>query len=137
MAAVIPTDSLVNLLQNAFGTSDTVTLRLFSDSITPSPTIGLGQLTECTFSGYAPIVLTPAVAPLDDEAGVVSTQDFSVSFEQNGGSVSQSVMGWFMTLDGSASQKLVGYEVDEDAPVPMVSLGDTYDVNVSVLAIQE
>jgi hypothetical protein len=137
VAAVIPPTSLVNLLQQALGTDDTITLHLFSDTITPSPTIGLGQLTECAFSGYAPIVLTPAVAPVEDEDGVVGTQEMSASFEYGSGSTSGTVQGWYLTQDSSSTTKLVTYEVDDDAPITMASLGDAYDVTVTILAMQE
>lgn len=137
MGPVIPDESLVNLLADALGANAPLNLRLFKNDVPGDATVTLGMLTQADFSGYAPITLTPSVASSTEEDDTATTQEFDLSFAHSGGSVTNSLYGYYVTSDGTGGQQLMWMERDEQAPIPMQGLGDVYEVLIQILATQE
>lgn len=137
MADIVPEDALVNLLQRALDAEGTIEVRLFKNLVVPSSTIGLAQLQEATFSGYGEMSLVPAVEPSATEDNLALAQGIDALFAHKGGSDSCNVYGYFLTQGSGPDMKLILFNVDEDGPTPMASLGDFYEFRVTVLATQE
>lgn len=137
MADVIPNAAVVNLLAGALNVNAPLNVRCFKNDLIGNPTTTLAQITEADFSGYAAITVTPAVAESLTQDGAAETQVFDLNFSHSGGAVSNSLYGYYVTSDGGAGQQLMWVSRDDQAPIPMASIGDVYEVLVEVLATQE
>lgn len=137
MAAVIPTETLVNMLADALNTAGPLNVRLFQNAAVGNPTMTLAGLTEATFSGYAPVLIVPAVSEPAEDPDTAATQEFDITFAHSGGAVSNTVYGYYVTGDSTIGQQLMWMESDRLAPIAMKGISDVYEVLMLILATQE
>ena len=83
----------VNSLQN-------LTVRLFTNNITPGPTNVAGDFTECALTGYANITLTPGSWSGSSSGGqaTYTYPTLTFTFSAYGGGVT--IYGYYVTIPG-------------------------------------
>lgn len=111
--------------------TDTYTLHLYKNDVTPGVGMVIGDFDECDFDGYAPQDYAnwsaAAYIPGNDEYN--SSPD-PVVFTAGAAIVPQDVYGVFVT---DSFGNLVWAERDPVAPQTMSNPGDTYTVNTTAV----
>lgn len=127
MAGVTPDAGQAVIARHIYKNSHSLTLRLYSNDVTPGAATVLGDFTEVSGNNYAAKSLADGDATVDSGGETTfPDQDFTAS----GGS--WTVYGWYLTMldtDG-ATETLLHAERDPNAPVT-VSDGSTYRVSLS------
>lgn len=86
---------------------DGLTVRLFINPATPDgPTSVLGDFTEASFDGYAPISLPGWGLPWSDVVGNAVVSSNRLQWTMTGSTTPQTVYGWFATKGTSVSEVL-------------------------------
>lgn len=106
---------------------DGATLRLFSNNYTPVPGSAIGNFTQCTFTGYAGIVLPAGGAAFDNGAGFAEVDYALQTFICTGGG-GQNIYGWYVDNAGV----VVAAQRDPGAPFA-ITPGFTYSVLIPYL----
>jgi hypothetical protein len=104
------------------------TLHLYTNNYTPVTTSVIGNFTEATFTGYAPVALSGWTSP-GVTAHVASTTANPITFVATG--AYQSIYGWYVT-DGAGDYVCGGR--DPAAPVVMSATVNSYQVTLSLTA---
>jgi len=117
---------LDNMLQFTGGTIGGATLRLFQNNPSPAPSKAsvLGDLTQCTFAGYAGVGLSSANWPAASVASHVasSVHSTSVTFTRSTSGTVQNCYGAYLTDLGNT--KLYGVCLFAGGPFPVTNAGD-------------
>lgn len=130
---IIGDDLLAPLLDQLLGTTTspvTVTARLFTNNITPAVGDVIGNYTEATFTGYAPVSLTGwSAASVASHIG--STTASNATFTITAGT--QNIYGVYFTEPGGSPTKLYGAVRDPSAPVALDAANtNTYIISPSL-----
>ena len=102
-------------------------LRLYQNNITPSDTDVAATFTECTFAGYASILLTGASWGVYVAGAVANSER---QFIRSSSGVLQAVYGYYLTQQTSGI--LAWAERDAAAPINTASLNDTVKVTPTI-----
>ena len=94
------------------------TLILFNNPIALNPTLVIGSLTECTFSGYAASAGLVFGTPYLDVNGTARTAAPSVEFISTDGMVIETIYGWALV---NAGKTALYYAELLDTPVPITA----------------
>ena len=105
-------------------------LRLYSSNTTPAETDTAATYTEATFSGYAAANL--AGATWGGPSGGTITYGSQQTFTHNGGGVSNSIYGYFVTQ--LTSGILLYAERDGSAPFTLANNGDNVKITPTISA---
>lgn len=123
MSLVVPNGSEVLLLQRLLNVnqSSTVLLKLFKNSLTPSPTTTIGDITEVTHTGYTEITLTDANWVIATDAGGSATASYAEqTFTFSSAPVGVDVYGYYIT---DPSNNLMWVERFSSAPFAIPTAG--------------
>jgi hypothetical protein len=101
-------------------------VKLFQNPVSLSPSTVVGDLTEATFGGYAPIIVTALLPAYIDPVGGASAQIATIQFQCDGTAPTNIVYGfWVETAAGVLI--LAG---TFDAGIPMSLATDAIPVDV-------
>lgn len=89
----------LQILLDALGSSPTMMVRLFSNNHTFGAATVLGDLTECTFTGYAAAAPTWTTPALSGSTAQTLPSPAGVPFTYSGGSTT-TVYGFYLTDSG-------------------------------------
>lgn len=90
-------------------------VRMFSNDVSPGPETVIGDLTECTFTGYAASSAIVWGAPYTDTLGVAHVTGGSKQFTQTADTVNNIAYGYYVTTTGGSPA--LKYAVRFDEPV--------------------
>lgn len=102
------------------------TVHLFSNDATLGPGTVVGDLTECTFGGYAEKTVAALLPAYIDPLGGASAQIATVQWDHSGSGTDELVYGFWVETDGG-DLFLCG---KFDEPIPMGSVGDSIPLDV-------
>jgi hypothetical protein len=131
MALVVP-DVGENIILEAIVNKtapQNLVLRLFQSNTTPAEGDTAGTYTEATFSGYSAITLTGASWGAAAAGTITFAQQ---TFTHNGGGVSNSIYGYYLTQ--ATSGFLVWAERDATAPVTIANNTETIKITPTITA---
>lgn len=137
MADMIPLEGLQNLLKMVVASPFPLKARLFTNVISPDLGTSLSDLTEATFSGYAPQTLDAFTPPVDEDGGVVRSQVITVTFAHNGGPTAEFGRGYYVTHEPPTGSELLWLGTDDAFPFLFNDVASVLDVDVELLATQE
>jgi len=80
---------------------DSMKVGLFTNDVTISPDMVMGDLTPATFGGYAPAVVAPAGDNFDNSAGDGIQLFATIVFQPNSSATPNDIWGWFLYHDGT------------------------------------
>lgn len=92
---------------------------LFVNDFVPGPDSVLTDFTEATFDGYSTAIVVEYGEPIEDPDNQHAWMQFSAQFTATGGTVAETVYGWFVTHGG-----VVTSAARLDTPVPISDAGD-------------
>lgn len=96
--------AIMDQLRGAGGVLNTPTLILFQNNLTITPATLVGELVECTYSGYvAEAGVTFQAAIIDPELGVVLVSESNYQFHLTAITVPNTVYGWALTNVGKTA----------------------------------
>ena len=104
-------------------------LKLFQSNTTPAEGDTAGTYTEATFSGYSAATLTGASWGAASGGSIAYAQQ---TFTHNGGGVSNSIYGYYITQ--SVSGTLFLAERDGSGPFTLVNTGDNIKITPTITA---
>lgn len=107
-----------------------LTLRIFTNNLTPANTDAVGAYAECSDGSYAGIVLTGATWALSTISGGRQATYASQTFSFSG---SNNLYGWYLTDSGNTLVYAAGNFIS--SPVVIPSGGGSYGVAVTLPAI--
>jgi len=105
---------------------DTGHLNLYQNDFTPSDAAVIGDLTVCTFSGYAAVTLTTYIAPYTDPDGRAVLTTPQCVFASTGPTIVNSAFGWYI-LDADGDLLAAGRF---DQSIPFADVGDAAVLHV-------
>lgn len=116
---------LQQIVANLFGAG--IRLRLYSNNYTPADNSALGNFTEATFSGYA--AAAPSMSAAAEVANKASSNDsLARVFSHNGGGVSNTIYGYYVTVLGGGGDLLWAERFP--APIVMSAAGSTISIQL-------
>lgn len=126
MAAVFPNGAetiIANYVVGKTGTTEPLTLRLYTSNTTLTETTVVGDLTECAAAGYAAINLTGASWTTTNGVSDYAQQTFTLT-------ASSTVYGYYLTR--TTGGELIAAETFSDGPYSVPSGGGTIKVTPQV-----
>ena len=126
MAAVYPNGAetiIANYVVGKTGTTEPLTLRLYTNNYTPIETTVVGNLTEATATGYAAISLTGASWSTTDGVSDYAQQTFTFT-------AAETCYGYYLTR--TTGGELIAAELFSDGPYVVPSGGGTIKVTPQV-----
>lgn len=123
MALVVPHVGEVQVLAVLLNqtTQQNVTLHLYQNDVTPTDSVTLGDLTECTYPGYAAHVLAGANWSISTTNGTTTASYPEQVVPCTADTPAQTVYGYYLTQGGT----LVWAERFTDGPIVIERFGDT------------
>lgn len=106
-----------------------LTCKLYQNDVTPDKDTVIGDLTEATFSGYAPVTITGwnfGSVGLDAEDRAVTVGDNVPIFTHSGGATDNMIYGYYVVDNVGA---LMWVQRIDEAPVPIDAAGRFVGVN--------
>ena len=117
--------ALARLVATGGPLDDTVQLILFSNSLSPGPNTGVGDLVPCVFTGYAPVAALTFGTPYIDLNGSARVDAPSQTFIATSGTPVDTIAGWaILNTAGTSLLELSLLSV----PVQITQTGDGYTV---------
>lgn len=98
-----------------------VTLHLYRNDVTPTDSTTLADLTECTYPGYAALVLSGANWAISTTGGTTTATYAEQAFPCTADTAAQSVYGYYLTQGAT----VVWVERFTDGPLSIQRFGDT------------
>jgi hypothetical protein len=136
--SVAPTLSQVNVLEAllaclmtrpAAALLTTPTVHLFTAAPSPiTPQSTIAEFTEATFTGYAAVVLTALLGPVNSPSGTCEAVFNNASFIAGALTSSQNILGYW--VDDGATHWYMGEYFQ--GPIPIVNPGDFIDLAVMI-----
>lgn len=118
------------------GSAESLSLRCYSNDVTPDEDSTLADFTICDFIGYANQTLVSsdwdASTIIDDEAVTVHA-DEPFAFERTSTGSPQTIYGWLLV---GATSGLVALASRLDTPRVMASAGDTTEITITAKLAQ-
>lgn len=109
---------------------DDFQVHLFQNDVELTPVMELADFTECDFTGYVPVTVTPAGSgvPFDNPDGDALLSFGSAHFQPTATTVTNTAFGWYLTNQATDLSVCVLQAVKFPAGVPMMSTADAIDV---------